>query len=114
MREALGRKVAFNGNKTGLAGLPGLRATTTGDSPARNRRRLNRWRCDRPFILYFAPLSAHQRRDQWLTWAKRLQAIVLTGLHFSEDDFNLECYTEGGGHRTLDASFAWKYSDQAD
>jgi hydrolase of X-linked nucleoside diphosphate len=32
--------------------------------------------------------------DQWLTWAKRLQAIASTGLHFSRDDFGRERYRE--------------------
>jgi ADP-ribose pyrophosphatase YjhB (NUDIX family) len=32
--------------------------------------------------------------DQWLTWAKRLQAIASTGLHFSKDDFDRERYRE--------------------
>jgi ADP-ribose pyrophosphatase YjhB (NUDIX family) len=32
--------------------------------------------------------------DQWLTWAKRLQAIASTGLHFCKDDFDRERYNE--------------------
>ena len=32
--------------------------------------------------------------DQWLTWAKRLQAIASTGIHFSKDDFDRERYQE--------------------
>lgn len=32
--------------------------------------------------------------DQWLTWAKRLQAIASTGLHFCKDDFDRERYRE--------------------
>ena len=32
--------------------------------------------------------------DQWLTWAKRLQAIASTGLHFSKDDYDKERYAE--------------------
>jgi ADP-ribose pyrophosphatase YjhB (NUDIX family) len=32
--------------------------------------------------------------DQWLKWAKRLQAIASTGLHFSRDDFDRERYRE--------------------
>jgi len=32
--------------------------------------------------------------DQWLKWAKRLQAIASTGLHFSKDDFDRERYRE--------------------
>src|SRR5215475_6213825 len=30
--------------------------------------------------------------DQWLTWAKRLQAIASTGLHFCKDDFDRQRY----------------------
>src|SRR5215831_3124063 len=32
--------------------------------------------------------------DQWLKWAKRLQAIASTGLHFIKDDFDRERYRE--------------------
>ena len=32
--------------------------------------------------------------DQWLTWAKRLQAIASTGLHFGESDFDKERYQD--------------------
>jgi hypothetical protein len=32
--------------------------------------------------------------DQWLKWAKRLQAIASTGLHFSKEDFDRERYRE--------------------
>ena len=32
--------------------------------------------------------------DQWLTWAKRLQAIASTGLHFSKDDFDRQRYRD--------------------
>jgi ADP-ribose pyrophosphatase YjhB (NUDIX family) len=32
--------------------------------------------------------------DQWLQWAKRLQAIASTGLHFSESEFDRERYRE--------------------
>lgn len=32
--------------------------------------------------------------DQWLTWAKRLQAIATTGLHFGESDFDKERYED--------------------
>jgi ADP-ribose pyrophosphatase YjhB (NUDIX family) len=32
--------------------------------------------------------------DQWLKWAKRLQAIASTGLHFSKDEFDRERYGE--------------------
>ncbi len=32
--------------------------------------------------------------DQWLAWAKRLQAIASTGLFYSETDFDKERYTE--------------------
>ena len=32
--------------------------------------------------------------DQWLTWAKRLQAIASTGLHYGQDDFDRERYRE--------------------
>jgi ADP-ribose pyrophosphatase YjhB (NUDIX family) len=32
--------------------------------------------------------------DQWLKWAKRLQAIASTGLHFNKDDFDRERYQE--------------------
>src|SRR5260370_9337142 len=32
--------------------------------------------------------------DQWLKWAKRLQAIASTGLYFSKDDFDRERYRE--------------------
>jgi ADP-ribose pyrophosphatase YjhB (NUDIX family) len=32
--------------------------------------------------------------DQWLQWAKRLQAIASTGLHFSKDEFDRERYGE--------------------
>lgn len=32
--------------------------------------------------------------DQWLTWAKRLQAIASTGLHFGEGDFDKERYQD--------------------
>jgi ADP-ribose pyrophosphatase YjhB (NUDIX family) len=32
--------------------------------------------------------------DQWLKWAKRLQAIASTGLHFSREDFDRERYRE--------------------
>lgn len=34
--------------------------------------------------------------SQWLSYAKRLQAIASTGLHFSEDDFDRERYAEIG------------------
>lgn len=34
--------------------------------------------------------------DQWLQWAKRLQAIASTGLHFGSGDFDKERYTEVG------------------
>jgi ADP-ribose pyrophosphatase YjhB (NUDIX family) len=32
--------------------------------------------------------------DQWLTWAKRLEAIASTGLHFCKDDFDRDRYRE--------------------
>jgi len=32
--------------------------------------------------------------DQWLAWAKRLQAIASTGLHFCEDDFDRQRYRD--------------------
>jgi ADP-ribose pyrophosphatase YjhB (NUDIX family) len=32
--------------------------------------------------------------DQWLRWAKRLQAIASTGLHFCKDDFDRQRYRE--------------------
>lgn len=32
--------------------------------------------------------------DQWLTWAKRLQAIASTGLYFGESDFDKERYED--------------------
>ena len=32
--------------------------------------------------------------DQWLTFAKRLQAIASSGLHFSKDPYDLERYEE--------------------
>ena len=32
--------------------------------------------------------------DQWLKWAKQLQAIASTGLHFSKEDFDRERYRE--------------------
>jgi hypothetical protein len=35
--------------------------------------------------------------DAWLTWAKRLQSIASTGLHFSKDRYDRERY-EGIGH----------------
>lgn len=34
--------------------------------------------------------------DQWLQWAKRLQAIASTGLHFGAADFDKERYAEVG------------------
>lgn len=34
--------------------------------------------------------------DQWLTWAKRLQAIASTGLHFGADEYDRERYAEIG------------------
>jgi ADP-ribose pyrophosphatase YjhB (NUDIX family) len=32
--------------------------------------------------------------NQWLAWAKRLQGIASTGIHFSRDEFDRERYTE--------------------
>jgi ADP-ribose pyrophosphatase YjhB (NUDIX family) len=32
--------------------------------------------------------------DQWLMWAKRLQAIASTGLHYCRDDFDRQRYRE--------------------
>src|SRR5262249_25902258 len=32
--------------------------------------------------------------DQWLTWAKQLQAIASTGLHFSKNDFDRQRYRD--------------------
>jgi ADP-ribose pyrophosphatase YjhB (NUDIX family) len=32
--------------------------------------------------------------DLWLTWAKRLQGIASTGIHFSRDQYDKERYTE--------------------
>jgi len=32
--------------------------------------------------------------DQWLTWAKRLQAIARAGPHFGEGDFDTERYKD--------------------
>jgi ADP-ribose pyrophosphatase YjhB (NUDIX family) len=32
--------------------------------------------------------------DTWLAWAKRLQALASTGLHFSRDSYDLERYRE--------------------
>jgi len=32
--------------------------------------------------------------NQWLTWAKRLQAIASTGLYFGESDFDKERYED--------------------
>ena len=32
--------------------------------------------------------------DQWLAWAKRLQSIASTGLHFSEEQYDRERYEE--------------------
>ena len=34
--------------------------------------------------------------DRWLAWAKRLQAIASTGLHFGADDYDRERYGEVG------------------
>src|SRR5687767_12390895 len=34
--------------------------------------------------------------DAWLTWAKRLQSIALTGLHFSSDRYDRQRYEEIG------------------
>ena len=34
--------------------------------------------------------------DAWLTWAKRLQSIASTGLHFSRDRYDRERYEEIG------------------
>lgn len=34
--------------------------------------------------------------DQWLTFAKRLQAIASTGIHFSKDEYHLERFDEIG------------------
>jgi hydrolase of X-linked nucleoside diphosphate len=34
--------------------------------------------------------------DAWLTWAKRLQSIASTGLHFSKDRYDRERYEEIG------------------
>jgi hypothetical protein len=34
--------------------------------------------------------------DAWLTWAKRLQSIASTGLHFSKDRYDRELYEEIG------------------
>ena len=34
--------------------------------------------------------------DQWLQWAKRLQAIASTGLHFGAADYDKERYAEVG------------------
>ncbi|HWH16836.1 MAG TPA: NUDIX hydrolase [Allosphingosinicella sp.] len=34
--------------------------------------------------------------SQWLTYAKRLQAIASTGLHFSKDEYDRERYAEVG------------------
>ncbi|MDR3438028.1 NUDIX hydrolase N-terminal domain-containing protein [Telmatospirillum sp.] len=30
--------------------------------------------------------------DQWLTWAKQLQAIASTGLHFCKEEFDRDRY----------------------
>ena len=32
--------------------------------------------------------------DSWLSWAKRLQSLASTGLHYSKDDFDKERYEE--------------------
>lgn len=32
--------------------------------------------------------------DSWLAWAKRLQSLASTGLHYSKDDFDKERYDE--------------------
>jgi hypothetical protein len=32
--------------------------------------------------------------DLWLTWAKRLQGIASTGIHFSRDQYDKERYGE--------------------
>jgi ADP-ribose pyrophosphatase YjhB (NUDIX family) len=34
--------------------------------------------------------------DNWLTWAKRLQSIASTGLHFARDKYDRERYAEVG------------------
>ena len=36
----------------------------------------------------------HLVEDQWLSWAKKLQAIASTGLHFAESDYDKERYVE--------------------
>lgn len=35
--------------------------------------------------------------DSWLSWAKRLQSLASTGLHFSSDDFDRDRYEEIAG-----------------
>ena len=35
--------------------------------------------------------------SEWLTWAKRLQAIASTGLHFTRDEHDRERFAEVGG-----------------
>ena len=35
--------------------------------------------------------------DSWLAWAKRLQSLASTGLHYSKDDFDKERYEEVAG-----------------
>lgn len=34
--------------------------------------------------------------DKWLAWAKRLQSLASTGLHYGEDEFDIERYGEIG------------------
>jgi hypothetical protein len=39
----------------------------------------------------------HDMKTQWLTFAKRLQALASTGFHFSRDEFDRERYGEIAG-----------------
>src|SRR5262249_26893893 len=51
-------------------------------------------RPDPPHALQWLRSPGDVMEDQWLTWAKRLQAIASTGLHFCKDDFDRQRYRE--------------------
>src|SRR5699024_6782195 len=46
--------------------------------------------------------------DKWLQWARRIQAISQSGLHFSKDAFDIERYEE---LRQISAEIIANYSE---
>ncbi len=45
-----------------------------------------------PAVAYYPPMNNEKRIPDWLSWARKLQAIAQTGLHFSNSSYDVERY----------------------